>query len=258
MLNGSRQSQIVSLAATLAALALVGCGGGVDHPHTTAGATASASFSWSIYDIGDRAYQTSLLCDHVGASQVVITLLSADTGQTYANAAVASCSAWQATTYAVPPGYYTVGFDLYGDQQIYGNSSTVLDSFDSDTTVYLGPGMNDFRNSSSTFVTLSFVVDWNLYSTSLGRYISCNPGEEVDLVFFRPGSQTEITSTFYCSDLSGFSFPIPIDYQSVQWSMFLVDPTTGLDTATIKGGVLSIPTNITADIDLGMQTFQVP
>ena len=37
------------------------------------------------------------------------------------------CAAGLATTVTVPAGSYYAGFDLYGDPQIYGNATTLLD-----------------------------------------------------------------------------------------------------------------------------------
>jgi hypothetical protein len=183
-------------------------------------------------------------------------LLSYDTGRTYPSAAVASCADMQATTYAVPPGYYTLGYELYGDPLIYGGLSPIIDSYyDPSGVFYLGSGITDYRGQSIVFFTQSFLFDWNLYSTSLGGYSGCNPGEQVDFEFAKPGSQTWVTRTFYCTDQSGFSFAIPLDYTSAQWNMYLVDSTGTRDLATIAGTVVPIPAD--ADIDLGTQTFFV-
>jgi hypothetical protein len=249
---GSRQVQLGRFfAATLSALTLVGCGSG--HVGPGAGGSASASFSWSIYDVGDTTYRTPLSCASVGAGQVVLTLISQDTGHTYSTAAAAPCSVGQATTYGVPAGYYTVGFDLYGDPEVYKNSTTLIDSFDSTDTFYLYAGSNtDYRNPSEAFFTRSLIVGWNIYSQ--GAPALCAAGETVDLEFFTPGATDWVTSTFDCAAYAGTSFPYPVDAASTQWRMYLVS-AAGADLGTIAGG--SVGLSLHSDINLGTQSFSV-
>ena len=241
---GSRQSHAGwSFAAALSALALLGCGGGY---------SSSATFAWSIYDITDTGYRTPLSCASVGGGQVVLTLTNQNTGQVYSESAVAPCSAMQATTQSVPSGPYRLGLDLYGDPLVYRNSSTLLDSYDSTDSFYLYAGEDtDYRSPSEVFFTRSLAVRWNIYSR--GSQSACAAGETVDLEFFTPGATDWVTSTFDCSTYAGTSYPYPVDADSAQWRMALVDGTGTTDVGAIAGANISLPKN--TGVSLGTQSF---
>jgi len=251
MLIGSRQSRAGwSVLAALSVLAVVGCGGGGGHggSHISppANSDASATFAWSIYDVADNV--TALTCDEVAGSQFSISLIDR-AGNYYDGAATAPCSSDQisfvATTFAVPAGYYTVEFYLYGDPSVYGSSNVVIGSYAVDN-IYLQPGFTDYRLSPQAVYTESFVVSWALSA--------CNTGELVEFEFRRPGSNTWIISDFTCGQVAGTSFPIPVDYRSAEWNIYLVDGA-GQTLDSIAGGTVSVPDG--ADINLPTQAFYV-
>jgi hypothetical protein len=233
------------MATIVAALALAGCG--------SSSSDASASFQWSIYDIEDTTMKSPRLCSDVGASQVVLTLTNDATGGVYQNPF--SCSLMQASTSSVPAGDYTVGFDLYGDVTTYGNSTTLLDSFDGSSTYHLYAGTNDYRNATPPFFVQSILVDWALYSQGVSTTCAAMGAQYVDLEFTVGGSSTPITSRFDCTTVSaGTSFPIPFGTTSVQWQLFLVDPS-GQDIVSLPGATVAVPSN--TDINLGTQSFSL-
>jgi hypothetical protein len=255
MLNGSCLSRFAFLFAALAALAPAGCGGG-GGPHggtrtPPAGSDAYATFAWSIYDVGDT---TALTCDEVAGAQFSISLIDS-AGNRYDNVAWSACGSNQtdfvATTVQVPAGYYSVEFYLYGNTSVYTGSNVVIGSNRVDN-VLLASGFTDFRGTPDAVYTQSFLVAWQLYSGSL--LSDCNPGEVVELQFGRPNSSTLIFSDFACTQRSAYSFPIPLDYTSAQWSMSLLD-AGGNMLDGIAGGIVQVPDG--ADINLGTQVFYV-
>jgi hypothetical protein len=258
MLIGSRVSRIGwSWLSVLSVLALVGCGGGGGHGggHISppANSDASASFAWGIYDVADNV--TALTCDQVAGSQFSISLIDR-AGNYYDGAGYSLCSSTQdyfnATTFSVPAGYYTVEFYLYGDPSVYAGSNVVIGSYAVDN-VYLAPGFTDYRSPPQAVYTESFVVGWTL--SSGGRPALCNPGELVEFEFRKPGTNTWIISDFDCTvQTAGTSFPIPVDFRSAEWNLYLLD-STGQTLDAIPGGTVSVPNG--ADINLGTQTFLV-
>lgn len=255
MSTGSRQSHIGwSLTAAFALLALVGCGSGGHHSgsHLTppSSSDAYAALSWRIYDFGD---QTPLTCDEVAGAAFSISLIDS-AGNYYDAAATAGCSPsdtyFQATTFSVPAGIYSVEFYLYGNPSVYGASDTVIGSYRLDgVRLYSGP--NDFAGSPQAVYVESFVVGWAL--SSGGYAAGCNPGETVELQFRRPGGSVWITSDFDCAQLAGTSFPIPVDYRAAEWNLYLL--SSAGQTLSTAGGTASVPDG--ADVHLGTQAFYV-
>jgi hypothetical protein len=239
-----------------------GCGSG----QKSGGGDGYASFAWDIYDIQDTTYRTPLTCAAVGASSVVVTLTNLQTGTVYGQNAV-SCSGsnMEMSTASVPTGTYTVGFDLYGDPTIYGNTSTVLDSFDmTDSTGAVAvfrilSGVNDFRGSVAAFVKRSFVLGWGIYYKGAPTTCSATYATGVDLDLAVEGSSTWVTSPFNCTTGAGTSYAIPLYNPTtgqvattVQWRLFLLDQS-GQDIASLAGGLVGIPNY--SGIDLGTQYF---
>jgi hypothetical protein len=250
----SIRSPQIHLAGLLGMLALfgAGCGGG-GHTNSGTAGDAYASFAWSIYDIEDTTFRSPLSCAAVGASNVAVTLTNQQTGSIYGpNTVSCSSSNMEMSTAYVPAGDYAVGFDLYGDPTIYGNASTLLDSFDGTGTFHLYPGLNDFRSPDAAFITQSLVVGWGVYSQGVLSACSYVGAKSVDLDFQVPGSSARITSTFDCNQGSGISFPIPYGATSAQWQMYAVD-FSGQDIASVAGGTVPVPSN--ADVHLGTQYF---
>lgn len=245
-----------SLVPVLSLVTLLGCGGG-------GGGSASGTFSWGVYDIGDTSFRTPLNCSSVGAGDVVLSLQNANTGQTFTNVGGGRCRDGLATTTTVPPGDYYVGFDLYGDPAVYGNNNTLLDSFDTKDVFRLYAGSDtDYTTTPEPFFVASFIVRWNIYSASQGGFAGCAPGDEVDFEFLTPGTTTWVTSTFPCNQGgtasyagAGTSYPFPVGVASAQWQMFLVD-AGGNTVAAVPATAVGLPQN--ADVDLGAQTFNAP
>lgn len=255
MLIGSRQSRTGwSLFAVLSMVGLVGCGGGGhrgSHILPPSNSNASASFAWGIYDVADNV--TALTCGQVAGSQFSISLVD-QAGNYYDGAAAAACPSnqnyFEATTFSVPAGTYTVEFYLYGDPSVYASSNVVIGSY-ALNNVYLAPGFTDYRSTPQAVYTESFIVGWALYSGT--RPAACNPGELVEFEFGRPGTNTWIISDFDCTlQSAGTSFPIPVDYRAAEWNIYLLD-SAGQTLDSIAGGTVSVPNG--ADINLGTQTL---
>jgi hypothetical protein len=258
MFTGSRQSHVGwSLAAALSLVALVGCGSNASHggghisPPTSS--DAYASLSWEILDVGGS--QVPLTCDSVAGYDFSVSLIDS-AGNYYDGAATLACptdgsTIFQATTFYVPSGYYTIEFYLYGDPTVYGSSNVVIGSYRL-TNVHLYPGPNNFAGSPQAVFVESFVVGWALSSN--GREAACNPGEIVELQFRRPGSNVWIASDFPCEDYAGTSFPIPVDYRSAEWNIYLLS-STNQELDSIAGGTVSVPNG--ANIQLPTQAFYV-
>jgi hypothetical protein len=249
MLIGSRNSR--SLPAMLAVLALVGCGGGGGGGH---GGSASAYFSLGIYDVIDTAQARPLTCDEVAGGQLFIALTGRD-GYQYMDGAPANCSPgseyyFEASTPTVPAGDYIVDFYLYGNPSVYGNNSSAIGSSRMAGTLYLAPGVTDYRSTTTLpepIWTESFFFDWALRT-------GCRPGELVEFAFARPNSDFWIFRDFDCTTgSSGTSYPIPLDYTSAKWNLSLLD-VADQTLDSISGGVVSVPDG--ADIDLGTLAFR--
>jgi len=260
----SIRSRQVHLAGIFGMLALfgAGCGGGGGHNPVGPGPeTGYASVAWSIFNIENNS---TLACADIGASSVVVTLMNLTTGVSYSQATV-SCVTYQMSTAAVPTGDYTVGFDLYGDPSIYGNSTTLLDTFDladsNGTTVvfHLLSGLNDLRTYTAPFVAQYLDVSWNIYFQGALSSCAAEGASFVDLEFAIPGSPTWITSSLACNPGAGRSYAIPYDSTfarptSVQWRMYLVD-AAGNDITSIPGATVGVPT--TTNVHLAPQNFSL-
>jgi hypothetical protein len=250
---GSRQLRQVAL---VGALALVGCGGG----HSSG--PGYGVFAWRIFDIEDTQFTSALLCSQAGAGSVDVTLFDR-TGAAVPNSTVtALCTDGYVSTPEVPAGPYTLQFDLYGDQTVYGNDSTLLDSYYNNTETYpIGPGMSDYR--SRVYAPLqvrSFVVGYTIYYQSVLSTCAAVGASYVDLDFTVTGSTAVVTSRLPCQYVvgasygQGASFPIPFDATSAQWSLYLVD-AAGKDIQSIAGTTVSVSGQ--ADVRLGTQTFSL-
>jgi hypothetical protein len=258
MFTGSRQSHVGwSLAAALSLATLVGCGGGGGHGGShimpPASSDAYAALSWQIYDVGG---QGPLTCDEVAGYSFSVSLIDS-AGNYYDGAATASCSpndtSFQATTFYVPAGYYSVEFYLYGNSSVYASSNVVIGSYRLDN-VHLIPGANNFVGSPQAVYVESFVVGWTLALSGSGRPSACNPGEIVEFEFSQPGTNAWIVSDFDCAQYAGTSFPIPVDYRSAQWNLYLLD-SAGQQLDAIAGGTVSVPDGV--DIKLPTQALYV-
>jgi hypothetical protein len=117
----------------------------------------------------------------------------------------------------------------------------------------LVPGSNNFTGSPQAVFVESFVVGWALYYSD-NRGAVCNPGETVSLQFRRPGSNVWISTDFNCDGLAGTSFPIPVDYRSAEWNIYLFD-RNGQQLDAIAGGTVSVPDGV--NIQLPTQAFYV-
>lgn len=257
MFTGSRQSHVGwFLAAAFSLVALVGCGGGGGprgggHITPPGSSDAYAALSWQIYGVsGDGP----LTCDEVAGYDFSISLIDS-VGNYYDGAATVSCSPnetyFQATTFYVPAGYYSVEFYLYGNPSVYTSPNTVIGSYRLDN-VRLVPGANNFVGSPQAVYVESFVVGWALYNGS--RVSACNPGEIVEIEFRKPGSNVWIVSDFDCAQYAGTSFPIPVDYRSAEWNVYLLN-SAGQELDAIAGGTVSVPEGV--NINLGTQSFYV-
>jgi hypothetical protein len=247
LFSGSRQ---LRLAGILATFALAGCGSG----HSSGGGTGYGTFAWYLFDIEDPSYTTALTCAAVGATSVVVTLMNQATGTVYTQTA-ANCADGAKSTTNVPAGSYTVGFDLYGDPAIYGNSTTLLDSFDATATFHIVAGANDFRGEYAPFIAQSFTVSWAFSSGSAFNLCASAGATYVDLDFAVAGSSTWVTSPFNCATGSGVSYAIPYftTPTTAQWKLYLVDATATVDLQVIDGGTVTLPT--TTNVNLPTQYF---
>lgn len=247
MFIGSRQVPTAVFAATLSALALAGCGGGGGHA-----SNAQASFLLGIFDVSDVNQTTPLLCSEVAGTDFA-AFLNGSQVDDGAVTCVGSSAYFQLTTDLVPAGNYTVDLYLYGNPTVYGNSNTIIGSSRIDNVAF-APGFTDYTSAVEPVWTESFDVAWNLVDSS-SRIVSCTAGETVQLEFAKPGSSASVVSSFDCNAMAGTSFPIPIDYTSAQWGLFLMNGATTEDALQSTQPV-AVPDG--ADVNLGTQTFVVP
>ena len=248
MLISSRHVLVSVLTTTLWALALVGCGGGGGGGGR--GGNAYATFGLSFYDVGYP--NTPLTCDEVAGYDVAVFLNGSQT-----DSGGIACSGNQTyvtlTTDYVPSGSYTVDFYLYGNQTVYGNTSTIIGSSRLDNVRFLS-GYTDFSSTPTPVWVQTVVADWTIVN-SANRTVTCAAGETVQIEFAKARSDNWIATRLPCSAGSGASFPIPLDYTSVDWGLYLMSGTATEDGIESSQ---SLPVQDNYDVDLGMQTFVVP
>jgi hypothetical protein len=254
--TGLRQACLAGIFAILAGFAVAGCGsghsGGGGGP---GGGTGYATLSWYIFDIEDSTYGYPLYCEDAGAASVVVTLTDQATGAAYPQAAVA-CSTWAMSTTDVPTGDYAATFELYGDPQIYGNATTLLDSFTATGNFHILAGANDFTQKwYAPFVVQSFTVSWGIYSGTTEISCAAAGAAYVYLDFLVPGATTWVTSRFDCNTGAGTSYAIPPVGvgATVQWSLSLMDATETVAIQTITGVPIALPS--TTNVNLTPQYF---
>jgi len=235
------------LAGILATLALAGCGSG----HSSNGGTGYATFTWSVFDTQGVEWD----CASIGAGSVVVTLMDQATGTVYTQNPV-SCVDLQMSTANVPTGSYTAGFDLFGDPAIYGNATTIIDSFSAGETFHILAGANDFTGKYAAFAVRSFVVGWAFLSGSAASLCASVGAWYVDLDITTSAGATAVTSRFDCATGSGISFPYPYGPSTAQWRLYLVD-STNQHITYIDGGSVELPPlgSPPADVFLGTQYF---
>jgi hypothetical protein len=242
------------VAGFLGALALAGCG-------SSKPKDGYASLAWDIFDIEDVNGVTSLACGPVGAATVVVTLMNQGTGDVYTQLPV-NCTDYQMSTALVPSGSYTVGLDLYGDPAIYGDSTTLLDSFDVTGTFHLGGGLNDFRSPVSPFLVKRFVVDWGVYRSGAPSTCAGVPAATYADLEFLPNTGTSwVSNPFDCTAGSGASYAIPYGNASpsalttsAQWQMLLLDSVDKTLTS-LPGGTVGVPAS--TNVYLATQYFSL-
>ncbi len=254
---GSRQPRAgrsLAAAFSLAFLFMVGCGSGggprggsqVPPPGSS---NAYATLAWQIYGVsGDGP----LTCDEVAGYSFSVSFI--DSYGNYYDAATVGCAPndtfFQANTAYVPAGLYAIEFYLYGNPSVYGTSDTVIGSYRVDG-IQMYAGANNFAGSPQAVYVESFVVGWALYNGS--RLSACNPGELVELQF-RASGGVWIISQFACEQYAGTSFPIPVNYTSAEWNIYLLG-SSGQELDAIAGGVVAIPEGI--NVNLGTHSFYV-
>jgi hypothetical protein len=245
MRSSSRKVHLAVFTASLSALALVGCGSG----H---GGSASARFSLAIYDVGYP--NTPLTCDEVAGADVAVFLNGSQTD--FGDVVCTNTASYPyltLTTEYVPSGTYTVDFYLYGNSTVYGNTSTIIGSSRLDN-VRLLAGDTDFSATETPIWVQTVVVDWTILNTA-NRTVTCAAGETVQLEFAQHNTNKWIVTRFPCSANPGASFPIPLDYTSLDWSLYLMsggNDEDGIDSSQPVG----VQDNY--DVNLGTQTFYVP
>jgi hypothetical protein len=251
------RSRQLHTAGFVCALALAGCGSG----HSSGG-PGSGLFIWASYDMEDTQYSMPLTCAEVGGGNVVLTLTNQATGVAYPQAP-AGCAAGQIITTDVPAGAYTLRFELYGDPIIYGNTTPLLDFFDTVETFHIAGGMTDFsRQTYAPFQIRSFVLGWDIYYRSVVSTCASVGASYVDLDFTATGSSTVVTSRFSCasgdrgSGGAGVgSFAIPYDATSATWQLYLLN-ASGQELQMIDGGAaVGIPA--AGDVNLNYQVFSL-
>jgi hypothetical protein len=252
--KGLRQICLAGFFAILATLVLAGCGSGHSGGGGGGGAgTGYATLSWRIYDIEAPTYTgPGLACNVVGATQVSVTLTSADRNVApYTQ--TTPCAYYAVTTASIPTGSYTATFTLLGDPAIYGNAAAVLDSFPADGTFHILAGANDFTQTSyAPFVVQSFTVSWGIYSGTTPTSCAAVGATYVYLDFLVAGASTWVMNAFDCTVGAGTSYAIPWTSGTVQWSLSLVN-AAGNDIQVLPVGAVTLPA--TTNVNLTAQYF---
>jgi hypothetical protein len=244
------------LGATSTALALTGCGGG-------SGGTGYANFVWDIFDIQDTSDSHSLTCGEVGAATIAVTLrdLAGNTATQDSVACTDVESARYISTGDVAAGAYNASFDMYGDQRVYGNSTTWLDGFTASdpgtgnyTVFHLRAGANNFSNHFAPLIAQRFTVSWGIYSQGAPSNCTAVGASFVYLDFMTldPTPSATVSTPFPCGNASGISYAIPFGPTSVQWSLSLTD-SNGQALQALSGGPLTLPSN--TNVNLPPQSF---
>jgi hypothetical protein len=244
----------------LAALAAVGCGSGGKRPGTGPGTSGYASFTWRIFDVTGAAFQYNS-CSDLGIGSMTVTLTDA-ANQVYPTPNV-SCDGQEMSTVAVPPGDYSVRFEVYGHPSVYGNTTTKLDDFyvtddyGNIAAFPIGPGLNDYRFDYAVIVLRSLVVGWGFASGPASPALCRALGASyVDLDFITDAGTTPVTTRFPCGDGQGVSFPYPYGPLSVQWQLVLVDGANA-EITHLVGTSVGLPplTSDPVDVSLGTLVF---
>jgi len=229
----SIRSRQIHLAGILGMVALVGAGCGGGHSK----GNAYLSLQWTVADVGDPS--TGLNCADVGAGDVVVTMVNNATQTTYTDTFRCDSQGYAGTSAYVPNGVYSVTVRLFGDPQVYLNSTTLLDELSSTQTLVAGAN----TLPQTDFLVNSFVLGWSVTRGGVASTCAAVGARYVELDVYFSGQKD---ATAYYLDCSGYNpaatLAIPMGTYSIQWQAFLVD---GGYYDIIQGGVSTPLTSYT-------------
>lgn len=237
----SIRSRQIHLAGILGMIALVGAGCGSGRSK----GNAYLNMQWTVADVGDPS--TGLDCADVGAGDVVVTMVNTATQTTYTDTFRCDSQGYAGTSAYVPNGTYSITVRLYGDAQVYGNSTTLLDELTSTQPMVAGPN----TLPQTDFLVNSFVLGWSVTRGGAASTCAAVGARYVELDVYFSG-QTQATA--YYLDCSGYNpaatLAIPMGTYSIQWQAFLVDANyfdiqTGVSTPLTS---YTVTTGVQADL----------
>jgi len=251
----STRSRLVHLAGIFGTLALVGagCGGG---GHTNPGTGgAYVDLQWDIYDLGDTAKAQPMGCQNAGAG--VIELRDDSAG--YLDTFNCKTSVREASGHTVPSGTYSLTMTLYGDPAVFGNSTTVLDTFQlPPQTLFNGP-----NTVVAEFWLNAYILAWQI--TSGGAIVTCADvgARYVELDIYYAGQTTP--TAYYLDCLPSNRMPgtslyraitsaIALGSYSVRWQAFLQN-AAHQDLASTQMGAYNVLSEVQADLQTAYFDF---
>ena len=247
----STRSWQVHLAGVLGALALVGAGCGSGHPKPNRNGDAYVYLTWTVADVGSPT--VGLYCEDVGAGEVEVALSNSQ--GTYTDTFPCNSQGYSGTGAYLPSGTYSVRVSLYGDVNVYGNNTTVLDQFP-DFTYTVVSGANDI--GAFDFALNSFVLGWNVSVGGLPTTCLAVGGRYVELdVYFVGLGQTQATA--YYLDCTGYNpaatLAIPAGTYGIRWQAFLLDASYYDVPGTFPTPLADYTVNTGLQADLGTAYF---
>jgi hypothetical protein len=222
-------------------LALFGAGCGGGHSGGT-----YANIQWTLADLG--APSTGLTCADVGGGDIVVSLQSA--AASYSDTIPCNSPNYSAS-YTIPSGTYSITATLYGDPQVYGNATTVLDTIPQfSQTIVSGP-----NTVPLDFLVNSYILNWSISSGGYATTCASVGASHVELDIYYAGQSTPEAYLFNCN--SNFN-PITSVYRdittaidmgsySISWQAYLQD-AANRDLASTLLNPYSVVSGVQAEL----------
>ena len=250
----STRSRLVHLAGIFGTLALVGagCGGG---GHTNPGTGGAYVYlQWNLYDLGDTAKAQPLACEDAGAGVIELR----DDSKGYLDTFNCKTLNYEASGHTIPSGTYSLTVTLYGDPAVYGNSATVLDTFQ------LPPQM--VVNGPNTVIAdlwlNAYILNWQI--TSGGAVVTCADvgARYVELDIYYAGQTTATAYYFDCASnrspstgvYRDITTAIALGSYSIRWQAFLQN-AAHQDLASTQMGAYNVLSEVQADLQTAYFDF---
>lgn len=237
----SIRSRQIHLAGILGMLALFGAGCGSGHSGGT-----YANIQWTLADLGDPT--TDLTCADVGAGDIVVGLQSA--AASYSDTIPCNSPSYSAS-YTVQSGTYSITTTLYGDPQVYGNATTVLDTIPQfSQTIVNGP-----NTVFLDFVVNSYILNWSISSGGFAATCASVGASYVELDIYYAGQSTPEAYLFNCGSnynpnsgiYRDITTAIEMGSYGIQWRAYLQDSNYN-DLASTQFANYSVVSGIQADL----------